>query len=293
MFRSTLHVAKRNISSIKNGIVTEAVGQIVTIGLNRPEKRNCIDTDTAVKLNKAINEFEEDDSSLVAVLYGVGGNFCSGYDLSELSQADLDNEDLISQMMMVPRIKHTQKPMVAALSGFTIAGGMELALLCDLRVMEDTAVMGFYGRRFGVPLVDGATVRLPAMVGLSKALDLILTGRTLNAKEAFEWGLANRIVACGTSLGQAIQLATSLVKFPQRCLKSDRKSIYNSAFIQIFDELLEFEKKNANKLDKSSIIVGAKKFMSGIGKHGKAYNLSEKQKYDWEKEFDDTFKNKL
>lgn len=290
IFGRSMSTSATNTSSI----LVEKLGLITTIGINRPQKRNCIDNSTARLLNIVLTEFEKDDSSHAAVLYGTGGNFCSGFDLEEIAQIENStNEDYISGLSILSLKRHIKKPMVAALSGYTVASGLELALLCDLRVMEETAVIGFYGRRFGVPLVDGATVRLPAIVGLSRALDLILTGRSLNAKEALEWGLANRIVACGTGLGQAIQLAGSLVKFPQDCLKSDRDSTYNAAFNQLFDELLRYEKENAKKVNFKDIIEGAKKFMSGIGKHGKAYNLTEKESFEWEKAFSSTAKSKL
>ncbi|CAG9765103.1 unnamed protein product [Ceutorhynchus assimilis] len=271
----------------KNNILVEKMGLITTIGINRPDKRNCIDKSTSEMLEAAISSFERDPSASVAVLYGTGGNFCSGFDLAEIAE----NEKL--NCSLLPSKKTVNKPMIAALSGYTVAGGLELALLCDLRVMEETAIVGLYGRRFGVPLVDGATVRLPAVIGLSRALDLILTGRTLTAKEAFEWGLANRIVACGTGFGQALQLATCLTKFPQDCLNSDRNSTYNAAFNQVYDELLKYEKEKAKSLKVKDIIEGAKKFLSGIGKHGKSYNLKEKESFEWEKEYDKAVKSKL
>ncbi|XP_066248552.1 probable enoyl-CoA hydratase echA8 [Euwallacea similis] len=286
----------KNMSTIainETSVLVDKIGKITTIGINRPEKRNCVDSTTAKLLKRAILNFEEDDSSLTAVLYGIGGNFCSGYDLQEIADVGDSHCRSYSEFSILPLKKMIRKPMVASLSGYTVAGGLELALLCDLRVMEETAVLGLYERRFGIPISDGATVRLPALIGLSRALDLILTGKSLTAKEAFEWGLANRIVACGTGLGQALQLATCLEKFPQDCLISDRDSAYNAAYTQVYEELLKYEKQNANSVKLKSIVEGAKKFLSGIGRHGKSYNLKEKDCNDWEKEFNEFVKSKL
>lgn len=265
-------------SGTNDEILVEKLGSITTIGINQPHKRNCINQATAAKLSQAILEFEEDDSAVVGVLHGIGGNFCAGYDLEELSGfgTDMKLDNKAGHGPMGPTRRMIKKPMVAAISGYAVAGGMELALMCDLRVMEETAVMGVFCRRFGVPLMDGGTVRLQALVGLSRALDLILTGRALSAQEAYEWGLANRLVACGTGLGQAINLATSLVKFPQGCMQADRVSAYNSAFsASSFEDALEFEKDNATPIVLQESVTGAKKFMSGVGRHGKFYNLTD------------------
>ncbi|ENN72955.1 hypothetical protein YQE_10426, partial [Dendroctonus ponderosae] len=296
---STVNYIPRTMSTRtndKNNILVERLGEVTTIGTNRPDKRNCIDHETAEMLENAIADFEKDNDAHVGVLYGTGGNFCAGFDFDEIANLeDLQKSttDQKAQFSILQSRKFLRKPMIAALSGYAVAGGLELALLCDLRVMEETAVVGLYARRFGVPLVDGGTVRLPAVVGLSRALDLILTGKSLNAKEAFEWGLVNRIVACGTSLGQALQLAVCLAKFPQECLSSDRDSAYNSAFSQVYADLIKYEKDNADNISLKSIVEGAKKFISGVGKHGKTYNLRERDYLDWEKEYNQTAKSKL
>ncbi|KAJ8982777.1 hypothetical protein NQ317_018190 [Molorchus minor] len=183
-------ITRTMASKSSNNILVDTMGHITTIGINRPEKRNCLDQSTVASIRTAIEDFENDKGSMVAVLYGTGGNFCSGIDLDEL--ANLENSSEINSLsangFMGLSQKYVKKPMVAAISGYAVAGGLELALMCDLRVMEDTAVVGLYGRRFGVPLTDGGTVRLQAVVGLSRALDMILTGRSLTGKEAFEWG---------------------------------------------------------------------------------------------------------
>lgn len=179
-----------------------------------------------------------------------------------------------------------KKPLICAMNGYCVAGGMELALLCDLRVMECDAVMGFFNRRFGVPLLDGATVRLAPMIGLSRALDLVLTGRQITAKEALEIGLANRVVATGTSLGQALNLASSIAKFPQACLQHDRDSIFNSVYnASNKDEALDFELMTTNQQVLDEAKEGSMKFINdGIGKHGSFADLKTKETPEWEKE---------
>ncbi|KAF5307267.1 hypothetical protein FQR65_LT06983 [Abscondita terminalis] len=270
---------------VSQTLIVEQLGAVTTFCINRPDKRNCINYATAQALKNAIRDFENDEKSLVGVLHGLGGNFCAGSDLKELAEMDnipmLSNED--ESGFMGPTRRFIKKPLIAAVSGYAVAGGMELALMCDLRVVEETAVMGIYNRRFGVPLIDGGTIRLTAMVGLSRALDLILTGRSVSAKEAFEIGIANRIVACGTSLGQAINVAMSLTKFPQKCLLADRKSVYNSAFASAMDQFLKYEWNESMHVLSEESIQGAKKFVSGIGRHGTTYNIKEKELPQWEK----------
>ncbi|XP_068081416.1 probable enoyl-CoA hydratase isoform X2 [Anabrus simplex] len=263
-------------------VLVDIIGQVMTIGINRPEKRNCVDTLTAQRLVRVITQFEADSSVKAGVLYGTGGNFCSGLDLNEVSNFMEDQEFNFQQGQgpMGPTRKMIKKPLVAAVSGYAVAGGFELALMCDLRVVEETAVMGVFSRRFGIPLIDGGTVRLPALIGLSRALDLILTGRSIKAKEAFEWGLANRLVACGTALGQALNLATSLVKFPQACLLADRSSAYYSKFDCIsWEDALNFERRSSNQLVLKESIKGAKKFVSGVGRHGKSISITEEDDF--------------
>nr|CAD7433103.1 unnamed protein product [Timema monikensis] len=361
---------------LQDNIIVEKLGPITTIGINRPNKRNCVNKQTAEQLSKAIRDFEDDKSVYAGVLHGKGGNFCAGFDLEELAEQDekfnlefnvKEGEGLMSireiwkQVMVIP--EHTgadpchaepsvpehsklpllticqsslaklgrslgptkrfiKKPLVAAISGYAVAGGLELALLCDLRVVEETAIMGVFNRHFdckresgkpfknpppvhptkirtlispssvvklnttsalanyateaGVPLMDGGTVRLQSMVGLSRALDLILTGRAIKAKEAYEWGLANRVVACGTALGQAINLANSFVKFPQVCLQADRTSTYHTAFSSCnIADALSFEWKNAKYVIQMESITGARKFVSGVVKPGEFRNISD------------------
>lgn len=256
-------------------ILVERLGEITKIGINCPEKKNCLNLTTAQNLSDAIEEFEHDDKSLVAVLHGIGGNFCSGYDLKEIAEYDGESEDAMPQFgPLANRTSLPKKPMIAALSGYTVGAGLELALMCDLRVVEESAVIGMLNRRFGVPTLSGGTVRLPALIGYSRAMDLVLTGRGITAEEAFAWGLANRLVACGTALGQAINLAQCLLKFPQRSMLADRASAHNAAFsARSFEEALQFEKDQSSHLLLEEGATGAKRFCEGLGKHGKFYHL--------------------
>lgn len=184
-----------------------------------------------------------------------------------------------------PTRRLIKKPLIGAINGYCVAGGFELALMCDLRVMECDSIMGFFNRRFGVPLVDGGTVRLSPLIGLSRALDLILTGRQISAQEALEIGLANRVVATGTALGQALNLAQSIAKFPQACANHDRDSIYNSVYNALNkDDALDFELMSSGPETMAEAVKGAEKFMEGIGKHGSFANISPRATADWETE---------
>jgi enoyl-CoA hydratase/carnithine racemase len=187
-----------------------------------------------------------------------------------------------------------KKPMIAAVNGYCVAGGLELALLCDLRVMENDAIMGFFNRRFGVPLVDGGTVRLAPMIGLSRALDLVLTGRQITSKEALEIGLANRVVATGTSLGQALNLAQSIAKFPQACVNHDRDSLYNTVYnANNKDEALDFELMSSGPDVLEEAKFGAEKFIKDkIGRHGTFADIKPKETPEWEAREIEIEKNK-
>ncbi|XP_055613362.1 probable enoyl-CoA hydratase [Uranotaenia lowii] len=267
-------------------ILVEKMADITLIGLNKPRIRNAINVAMGKELTAAIEAFEEDDSASVGVLYGIGGSFCSGYDLSELANPDINPQSVVLQPggVMGPTRRNFKKPMVCAIEGYCVAGGMELALMCDLRVMEEQAVMGLYNRRFGVPLVDGGTVRLPAIIGLSRALDLILTGRAVRAKEALEMGLVNRVVAVGTGVGQAYNLASSIAKYPQICLRHDRNSVYHSLFdAKSFEEAMEFEVLSADQKLLAEAVYGATRFKEGLGKGGKFHDIKVKFIPEWEK----------
>lgn len=267
-------------------VLVEKDGPITLIGINRPEHRNAVNDLTAEQLSKAFHDFENDDTSSVGVLYGVGGSFCSGYDINELSSDNVEANLLMKAEGTVgPTRDHLKKPVVCGINGYCVANGLELALMCDLRVMEESAILGFFNRRFGVPVIDGGTARLPAMIGLSRALDLILTGRQVKAKEAFEMGLVNRIVATGTSLGQAVQLAHSITKFPQAALNHDRRTIYAAVYdSQSFNNAIQNEIMYTSKEIMEEMKKGIELFKSGVGRGGTSRGIKEKSMADWEKE---------
>uniref|UniRef100_A0A182QHY8 Enoyl-CoA hydratase n=1 Tax=Anopheles farauti TaxID=69004 RepID=A0A182QHY8_9DIPT len=281
-------VKEQMATSPADSIVVERENNITLIGINRPKVRNAIDSMTGKMLASAIAEFEKDPKADVGVLHGIGGSFCSGYDLSELADStDPQQVQTIVQNpegVMGPTRRMIRKPIVCAISGYCVAGGLELALMCDLRVMEENAVLGFFNRRFGVPLIDGGTVRLPALIGLSRALDLILTGRTVSAKEALEIGLVNRVVAVGSGLGQAYNLAMSIAKYPQRCIRHDRDAAYYGTFsAQSYEDALEREASNVTIELLQEAKQGADKFRQGIGRGGSFSGVKEKNLPDWER----------
>jgi enoyl-CoA hydratase len=236
-----------------------------TVVLDRPEARNAVDGPTAQALADAFREFETDHSARVAVLWGAGGTFCAGADLKHMSNR-LD-PDMSTDGPMGPSRMALSKPVIAAISGYAVAGGIELAAWCDLRVMESDAVVGVFCRRWGVPLIDGGTVRLPRIVGLGRALDLILTGRAVGADEALAMGFANRVVGPGESRAAAEALAAEIANFPQECLRSDRRSTYE-ALGQ--DELTALGTEFGHGLNSvmTEGIAGAQRFSSGEGRHG-------------------------
>jgi len=259
-------------------VVTEVVEQkFFLIGINRPEKRNCVNHATARQLSAAFEEFDRRDDLLSAVLYGNGGCFCAGYDLAEVGSGQVDEmKSAVNELPaagfrpMGPSMMRFTKPVIAAIDGYAVAGGLELACMCDMRVMEETAIMGVFCRRFGVPLIDGGTIRLPQLIGFSRAMDLILTGREVNAKEALEIGLVNRVVATGTALGQALQIARLISKFPQQCLKADRRSAYYSTFdAKNWNDAFRFEWENGWPIVRQESVPGASRFaFDKVGRHG-------------------------
>jgi len=264
-------------SDRKDLVIVQRLEGIMTIGINRPEKKNAINKETAKQLVRAFEEFENDSSAKVGVLYGKGGTFCAGLDLEEVSNLkENELEEYVRSAPTGPSRMFLSKPMIAGISGYAVAGGMELALLCDLRVVEESAIMGIFSRRFGVPLIDGGTVRLPRIIGLGRALDLVLTGRPIKAKEALDWGLATSVVATGTSLGQAVQLASNLLKFPQECMNADRKSTYHAFYQQSQEDALTHEWTNGKHILSLESRTGAGKFVSGVGRHGK-FNLGDQK----------------
>ncbi|HZN76455.1 MAG TPA: crotonase/enoyl-CoA hydratase family protein [Micromonosporaceae bacterium] len=209
-------------------VTIERNGPVTTVVLNRPEVRNAIDRRTAQELADAFRAFDADESASVAVLWGAGGSFCSGADLRALAAGDGNRLAPDGDGPLGPTRMLMRKPVIAAVSGYAVAGGLELALWCDLRVVEEDAVFGVFCRRWGVPLVDGGTVRLPRIVGLGRALDMILTGRPVPADEAHRIGLADRVVPTGQARQKAEELAAQLAALPQECLRNDRLSAYDA-----------------------------------------------------------------
>ena len=203
----------------------ERSGPVSTVILSRPEVRNAVDAVTADELWEAFDDFESEDDQLVAVLWGEGGTFCSGYDLRELMEGQLDYEPR-GRGALGPSRRLLDKPVIAAVDGHAVAGGLELALWCDLRVAGADAIFVVYNRRWGVPLVDGGTVRLPRLIGQGRALDMILTGRAMDADEALLWGLADRVVPAGEARAEAEHLAAQIAAFPQVCMRADRYSVW-------------------------------------------------------------------
>ncbi|MDT4893121.1 MAG: enoyl-CoA hydratase [Pseudonocardiales bacterium] len=235
-----------------------------TVVLDRPEHRNAVNGETATALAEAFAEFDADDSASVAVLWGAGGTFCAGADLHEMSNPL--NDDVTDTGPMGPSRLALGKPVIAAVSGYAVAGGLELALWCDLRVVEQDAVLGVFCRRWGVPLIDGGTVRLPRIVGLGRALDLILTGRPVDAGEAHAIGLADRVVAPGEARSAAESLAAEIARFPQACVRSDRRSVYDGFGL---DERAALAQEFATgRAVLAGALQGAARFAAGEGRGG-------------------------
>jgi enoyl-CoA hydratase len=250
----------------------EVDGPVATVIIDRPEKRNAVDGPMARALRDAFRAVEADARLRVAVLYGDGGSFCAGADLSAIGDAERAHEldpDGGGAGPMGPTRMFLLKPLIAAVSGHAVAGGLELALLADLRVAEESAVFGVFCRRWGVPLIDGGTVRLPRIVGMGRALDLILTGRAVSAREAEAMGLANRVVPDGAARAEAEALARQIAAFPQLCMLTDRASAYRQWFMPLSEALREEGRMGAPVLAAEGV-AGAKRFVDGAGRGGKS-----------------------
>jgi enoyl-CoA hydratase len=247
---------------------TERNGPVTTVVLSRPERRNAVDGPTAAALADAFRAFDADDEALVAVLFGEGGTFCAGADLKAIAEGRGNAVRESGDGPMGPSRMQLAKPVIAAVAGHAVAGGLELALWCDLRVAEESAVFGVFCRRWGVPLVDGGTVRLPRIIGEGRALDLILTGRPVGAEEALQMGLANRVVPDGQARSAAEALAAELARFPQRCLRADRRSAYE-AWAQGEPAALANELRHGlGVIQSGETRDGAARFAGGAGRHG-------------------------
>ncbi|MFD8742903.1 crotonase/enoyl-CoA hydratase family protein [Streptomyces sp. NPDC059616] len=246
----------------------ERDGPVFTVILGRPEVRNAVDGPTARQLADAFREFDADSDACVAVLWGEGGTFCSGADLKGIGTERGNEVRADGDGPMGPTRMHLGKPVIAAVSGHAVAGGLELALWCDLRVAEDDAVFGVFCRRWGVPLVDGGTVRLPRLIGESRAMDMILTGRPVPAAEAYAIGLANRIVPPGEARGAAERLAHEIAAFPQLCLRHDRLSVREQHGLSEPEALAQEYRHGLVPLTAGETQAGAERFGGGAGRHG-------------------------
>lgn len=251
-----------------NSVITARDGKVFTVTINRPQVRNAVDSATAAALATAFKEFEADDALCAAVLTGDGGTFCAGADLREVAEGRRTAVDENGAGPMGPTWLQLSKPVIAAVEGHAVAGGLELALWCDLRIAARDAIFGVFNRRFGVPLIDLGTVRLPRMIGQGRALDLILTGRAVSGEEALQIGLVNRLVEPGKALETALELAHTLASFPQHGLRADRMSVYEQWSLQ-WDEARHNELKHGLQVVASGESrEGAQRFTSGAGKHG-------------------------
>jgi enoyl-CoA hydratase len=251
------------------GILVEKEDQVTTIIIDNPSVKNAIDRDSATSLADAFREFEQDEKARVAVLWGKNGIFCSGANLKAIANGKGNRIDKTGDGPMGPTRMILSKPVIAAVAGYAVAGGLELALWCDLRIVERDAIFGVFCRRFGVPLIDGGTIRLPRLIGMSHALDMILTGRPINAEEAYRMGLANQIVDIGKSREEAEKLALQIALFPQICLREDRLSTYEQIGLSLKEAISNEFKHGLVTLESGEYLKGSKKFMQGIGKHGK------------------------
>jgi enoyl-CoA hydratase len=251
----------------------EVEGPVAVVTIDRPEARNAIDRLTADALVDAFTRFDTDDALAVAVLTGAQGTFCAGADLKAMSDPNRDRVNKVTpdgDGPLGPTRRLLGKPVIAAVEGHAVAGGLELALWCDLRVAAEGAVFGVFCRRWGVPLVDGGTVRLPRIIGQGPALDMILTGRAVEADEALRLGLANLVVPTGTARAAAVALATEIAALPQVCLRSDRASAYAQWDLELADALRREAELGIDTLRAPGAMDGAARFASGAGRHGSA-----------------------
>ncbi len=268
--------------SEKPSVYVESEDAVTTVILDRPQARNAVDRPTADALADAFLAFEKDETAKVAVLWGAGGVFCAGADLkavatgrgNRVTRIDPENLDpLAADGPMGPTRMRLSKPVIAAIAGHAVAGGLELACWCDLRVAEEDAVFGVFCRRWGVPLIDGGTVRLPRLIGQSRALDMILTGRPVGAAEALSFGLANRVVAKGESRREAEKLAAELARLPQTCLRSDRLSVYEQYDHGFAGAMANECERGVATLASGESREGAVRFASGKGRGGSFENI--------------------
>jgi enoyl-CoA hydratase len=250
------------------GVTVSDDGAVRVVTIDRPQARNAVDGPTAAELAGAFRDFDADEALSAAVLTGAGGTFCAGADLKAIARGEGNRIEPDGDGPMGPTRLRLTKPVIAAIEGHAVAGGLELALWCDLRVAADDAVLGVFCRRWGVPLIDGGTVRLPRLIGQSHALDLILTGRGVSGEEAVRMGLVNRLVPPGEALPAAVALAQELAAFPQRCLRADRASLL-AGWSQPVEEAMRQEFEGGLAVVRSGETAqGARRFADGAGRHG-------------------------
>lgn len=255
-------------------VLIERDGPVTIVSINRPERRNAVDGRTARILYDAFRAFDADNGASVAVFTGVGDHFCAGADLKAVAAGDIEKRREIgghdSMAPMGPSRLRLSKPVIGAIEGFAVAGGLELALWCDMRVAAEDATFGVFCRRFGVPLIDLGTIRLPRLIGHSQAMDLILTGRPVEAREALRMGLANRVAPKGGARAEAIAIAKQIAAFPQACMRTDRLSALRQWDIADEEEAIVNEMRGGLAvIDSGETLAGATRFASGVGRHGR------------------------
>ncbi len=250
------------------GVRVERSGPVTTVILDRPEVRNAVDGPTASALAEAFADFDADPDASVAVLFGTGGTFCAGADLKAIGTANGNQTRPDGNAPMGPTRMSLSKPVIAAICGHAVAGGLELALWCDLRVAQEDAVLGVFCRRWGVPLIDGGTVRLPRLVGLGRALDMIMTGRAVPAAEASRMGLVDRVVPNGRARAAAEQLALEIAALPQACLRSDRRSALEGVSLSHDEAMANEFRHGIEVLTGPGVVEGVSRFRGGAGRGG-------------------------
>jgi len=246
----------------------ELTGRVAVVTIERPAVRNAVDIPTAHALAEAFRRFDDDQTALVAVLTGAGGSFCAGADLKAVAAGEQRDFSPDADGPMGPTRLRLGKPVIAAIEGHAVAGGLELALWCDLRVVAEDAVLGVFCRRFGVPLIDLGTIRLPRLIGHSRAMDLILTGRPVPAEEAASMGLAHRVVPAGKALDAAIALAEEIASHPQRCMRSDRRSAIEQWGMSEDEAMRNELRLGVETIESGETVRGARRFKDGAGRHG-------------------------
>jgi enoyl-CoA hydratase len=253
---------------VKGNLQVSCDGPVTVVTICRPERRNAVDSTTARELARAFEDFDHDETASVGILTGEGGAFCAGADLKALSEGDRRPVPPEGPGPMGPTRMVLTKPVIAAIEGHAVAGGLELALWCDLRVAATNAVLGVYCRRFGVPLVDGGTVRLPRLIGQSRAMDLVLTGRGVSGTEALEMGLVNRLAVPDQALQVAVSLAREIAAFPQTCMRNDRRSLLSQWGLEEDEAMVNESLIGLETIESGESLEGAQRFASGAGRHG-------------------------